>query len=150
VTSTGVWIGALALAATAAVGTAVYLTERKAGASPSPAPPPLPPPNPNPAPGPAPSALPQTGDVYASLSAAQQAAVQGALYAYITQQAACPTVFAQGRAQVTSQGINSASDLSDPTNRQIAVDCFQQSQNVGQLIGAGTLDVQTYQKLMGL
>jgi hypothetical protein len=136
--ATAIWVGALALAATAAVGTAVYLTERKASASPGVLPP-----------GPPVSTLPTTGDVYGSLSAAQQNAVQMRLYAYIMQQAACPTVFAQGTAQVQSQGIMSASDLSDSTNRQMAVDCFQQSQNVGQLIGAGVLDVQTYQKLTG-
>jgi len=146
--ATGVWLGALALASAAAVGGVVYATRHQGGGS-SPSPAPLPP-APGPVPGPQPSALPQTGDVYNSLSAAQQSAVLTALYSYIIKPGACPTVFAQGQAQVTSQGINSASDLTDPTNRQIAVDCFQQGQNVGQTIGAGVLDVQTYQKLMGL
>jgi hypothetical protein len=94
--------------------------------------------------------LPTTGDVYFSLTPAQQVAVQAALYSYIIKPGACAMVFAQGQAQVASQGINSAADLSDPTNRQMAVDCYQQSQNVGQVIGAGVLDLETYRKLMGV
>jgi hypothetical protein len=166
--SHAVWIGALAVVAAGAVGTAIFLSTRKASATPSTTPTPGTPavpgapgtpgtpgtpgvPAPTVVPGPTPAQLPQTGDVYASLSSAQQTAVQNALYAYIVQgYGNCPNVFPNGMNDIISQGITSASTLSQATLRQIAVDCYQQANNVGQTIGAGTLDVQTYQKLMGL
>jgi hypothetical protein len=208
---TAVWLGALALAGVAAVGTAVYFSEKKS------APTPLPP-GPNgqvtatltqghrytvsftcpsatsnpqisgitgvslvsttPAPNggvivfdytgasgsypiaaagcsvsiadngvsPTPS-LPSTGDVYSSLSSAQQSALQSALYAYVSQTPSpCPTV--------SLTGINGASDLSDAGNRSSAVDCFQTGYNaksgtqLGAANGPGVLDAATYMALM--
>jgi hypothetical protein len=145
---TGIWIGALALAAAAAVGTAVYLTEKKAGAA---APPPGVLPVGPPAPGPAPSQLPTTGDVYSSLSAAQQSQVNAALYAYIVQgYASCPSVFPNGMADVTSNGITNAASLANQGNRSLAVDCYQQGNSLSASSGAGVLDLSTYRSLVGV
>src|SRR5208337_2215699 len=57
--ATAVWLGALAVAGVAAVGTAVYLTNRKSSAAPLPPGPPSPPGPPGP-PGPAPAGTPPT------------------------------------------------------------------------------------------
>lgn len=146
-------MGALALAGVAAVGAAVYVSNRKSS---TPAPPPgvLPPPapNPNPAPGPQPSSLPQTGDVYSALSAAQQTAVQASLYAYIVQgYGGCPTVFPNGMTDIqTTNGITSAASLADAGNRTLAVDCFQQANSISEPNGQGVLGITTYRKLMGV
>jgi hypothetical protein len=163
VSSTAYWVAGIALAAAAATGTALYLTKGKAAATPSPA---LPPPGvtppspspapPSPAPGPAPtpgvspSTLPQTGDVFQSLTPAQQAAVQQSLYSYITESPSlCPTVLQA--ADIAADGITSGASLAyGGSNYQAAVNCFQNGSSVGQTPGAGELDVQTYSQLMGL
>lgn len=97
-----------------------------------------------------------SADVFASLTAAQQQAVQTALYSFIIQAGACPNVFTgSGTSTPSGQGINSAADLADPSNRGIAVDCFQQGYNatnsttLGAVNGPGVLDAQTYAALMG-
>ena len=97
-----------------------------------------------------------SADVYATLSPAQQQAVQAALYSFIVQTGACPNVFTgSGTSTPSGQGINSPADLADPSNRGIAVDCFQQGYNatnsttLGAVNGAGVLDAQTYTALMG-
>jgi hypothetical protein len=94
------------------------------------------------------SPLPATGDIYASLSPTQQAAVQQALYAYVSGNPNCPSVLTSGASSLAQQGITSASTLSQATLRQIAVDCYQQANNVGQTPGAGVLDLPTYTALM--
>ena len=131
--SSAVWLGALALAGVAAVGTAVYLTERKASASPAPAPGTTPTPTPGTTPvAPAPS-LPASGDVYTSLTPAQQAATLAALTPYA----------AAG-----------ATPLTDASNRAVAVANFQLSYDTKyptatQLQQGGILDTATYIALMG-
>jgi hypothetical protein len=93
-------------------------------------------------------------DVYASLTAAQQQAVNAALFAFISQPGGCPAIFTS-TATPASQGINSAADLNDAGNRSSAVDCFQQGYNatnsttLGAVNGPGVLDAQTYQALIG-
>ena len=147
--SSAVWMGALALAGVAVVGTAVYFTEKKANAAPSPGVLPPPAPNPNPAPGPTPSQLPQTGDVYGSLSAAQQAAVNAALYAYAVQgYGGCPGIFAN-QAAISSNGITAPASIADAGNRSLVVDCFQTATGL-QVPSQGTLDLATYRSLMGV
>jgi hypothetical protein len=100
------------------------------------------------------SGLGANQDVYASLSAAQQQAVNTALYGFIIQPGACQGVFPNGATDVASAGIASAADLNDPNNRASAVDCFQQGYNATNSTtlgsgGTGVLDAQTYQALMG-
>lgn len=148
---TGIWIGALALAAAAVTGTALYFTEKKSSAATPSVPPPGVLPSGPPAPGPAPSQLPTSGDVYSSLSAAQQSQVNAALYAYIVQgYGSCPGVFPNGMADVTSNGITGASSLSNAGNRSLAVDCYQQANSLSASSGAGVLDLSTYRSLMGV
>jgi hypothetical protein len=116
---------------------------------------PAPSPTPSPTPGPTPSPntnLPTTGDVFSSLTTAQQQAVANSLYAYVSQTPSpCPAV--------ATTGITSASQLTDPADAQglrgIAVNCYQQGynaantgSNLGAANGAGVLDVATYNALM--
>lgn len=146
---TGIWIGALALAAAAVTGTVLYFTEKKSSAA-SPPPGVLPAPGP-PAPGPSPQQLPTTGDVYSSLSTAQQSQVNAALYAYVVQgYGSCPSVFPNGMADVASNGITGAASLSNAGNRSLAVDCYQQANSLSASSGAGVLDLSTYRSLMGV
>ena len=124
--STGVWLGVLAGVVVVVVGTAVYFTEKKASASPA-----LPAPGTTPV-APAPS-LPASGDVYTSLTPAQQAATLAALTPYA----------AAG-----------ATPLTDASNRAVAVANFQLSYNTknptaAQLQQGGILDTATYIALMG-
>ena len=97
--------------------------------------------NPTPAtPGGSPAAtLPLPGDVYASLTSAQQSALRSALFSKINQNA-CPTV------DVSS--VTSPASLTDLPTLGIAVDCYQTIHGVGNS-GAGVLDMATYNAIMG-
>lgn len=141
ISTTAYWIAGLSTVALAAAGTALYFTSKKSATPSSPVTPPPP--------GVLPSGLPTTGDVYASLSAAQQSAVQGALYAYIVQgYGSCTGVFPNGMSDITSNGITGPASLADSGNRSLAVDCYQQAHNLP--VSNGTLDLSTYRLLMGV
>jgi hypothetical protein len=79
-------------------------------------------------------------DLYDHLSPAQQVAFRLKLAGQIDP-AKCPTV--------DLAGIAGADSLADPSNRGIAIDCFQQSVpgGVGSS-GPGVLDQATYQAIM--
>lgn len=80
-------------------------------------------------------------DVYSQLNANQQAAVQQALFAFITGNA-CTSVLPSGP---SGAGISAATDLADPTKRQQAVSCFQAASNI---TNTGNLDGFTLTSLM--
>lgn len=86
-----------------------------------------------------PSSSPQlpTGDVYNSLSSAQQSALRDQLFGSVTQ-SACSSV--------DLSGITSADSLTDAGNRAAAVDCYQSINHVGS--AAGVLDQATYSSIM--
>lgn len=85
---------------------------------------------------PSPSQLP-TGDVYNSLSSADQAALRNQLFGSISQ-SACSSV--------DLSGVTSADSLNDAGNRAAAVDCYQSINHVGS--AAGVLDQATYSSIM--
>jgi len=78
-------------------------------------------------------------DLYATLSTNDQATVRSKLFTAL-QSRACPGV--------DVSAITSADMLTDPSNRAIAIDCFQQAYNVSGSI-AGVLDQPTYNALVG-
>lgn len=79
------------------------------------------------------------GDIYASLTPAQQSAFRSALFASLNSNA-CPTV------DVSS--VTSADTLTDLSTRAVAVDCYQTQHGIG--AAAGVLDTATYNAIMGV
>jgi hypothetical protein len=78
-------------------------------------------------------------DLYASMTAAQQASFRSALYSKISQ-SSCPTV------DLSGAGITGPDSLSDADNRGIALDCFQTANRVG---AGGVLDHATLTAVLG-
>jgi hypothetical protein len=78
-------------------------------------------------------------DLYASLSAADQATFRARLFAHVSQ-AVCPTV--------DLTGIASADSLTDAGNRAMAVDCFQESAKLPAAGGPGVVDQATLSAIM--
>jgi hypothetical protein len=81
----------------------------------------------------------QVSDIYSSLSASQQAAFNQALFSWVTRNGA--------RCQVAdTSSIHSPNDLTDPANRQLALECFRGMNSIQS--STSGLDQATYSAVL--